>query len=377
MRTLLHNPSAPARMLALTVLMLHPLASVMAQADRDAPGTQPNSAIAVQSAVDPVWLQPGNAPAMHLSAEQHLQISTAVATTTLASAINQSVRGLAATAALAQIEQFAGDSAVPMAYREAALLQFVNMQRQQPQQDSMRTVLAQLTAFTAQVTRTHLDHPAHAQAAFPVANAARGVLNQWDYQAICSQTIALSTAQLIEWWQNNPERDQQWLLLAIDNHDISFWQAHELLDARQPLNPDMHAVTVPVALLFAAAMRKGDLQGMAETITEVPPAQAIAALHSSPYGMTAALVQAASNHPAAVLAVLARNRMQMLSSARSDNRSLLQLLMEPDHGATAAMQLADKLSAEELNQLRADADADNHLLQARLKLIAQLQEDWR
>jgi hypothetical protein len=323
----------------------------------------------------------------HITAADRLVLGTAAATASQAAALAESLQGLPKTAALARLDSFMQQSELDLPQREAVLWQFINAQRPQAESPAIRALLRQLGHHSALVTVPDPDHPGQLQAAFPIARTARGVLQQWDYQALCSQLEKLTAKQLLRWWHGADEQQREALLMASDNQDISLWQAQDIIasHAAEQRSQQIHTdETMDTALLtLTAALHSGDQQAVIDNISAVAPRHAISTLRQFDPTTSRQIYIAAQRHPHAVVSTWADNRLQPMSPSMAaggdslDAQALLSKLADTERGAVVAMQLALSLSLEQVKQLQAMLRPEQTLLQARLQTISDLQAELR
>ncbi len=265
------------------------------------------------------------------------------------------------------------DNALSLVQKEAILFRLTHRLRTLTPNAAQRAVMLELTAYQSKLRIEHHDDPRYTQPAFNIAASANGALNEWHYQELNAQ---LNSTNLIPIWQTADATERRYIVTALRNAQLDQATLADIygLMMQQPLDyPD---------LTMAAAYGSGELETAAQMGSRVSASLALDMLKTlqsdtNPFSAAAAieLLTAISDHPDPAIAGLA---LSALASRHSDSDAIdtmIRQLPDPLRGVNAAMTLAKILTASQLQELQAESEQSNEMLQARIQLILQLRSE--
>jgi len=262
------------------------------------------------------------------------------------------------------------DTQMQTVQREAILLRLTQHLRTIKPSTANRAVMLELTQYQSQILTQHHDDPRHTQAAFNIAASAQGALNEWQFQDI---NDSLNSRNITQTWDVANDQQQGYILSGLRNGYLDQAIAndiHNMLMQQQQNYPD---------LAMASALSVNDLPTMLSQAANVSTASALSLLKniaSTESLLNLAdqldLLQAISQHPDPVISGLAMQALAQQSSNTEMTERLIAQLSDPLKGANAAMTLAQIMTDQQIQQLSLQADINNSMLQARIKLIQQL-----
>ncbi len=261
------------------------------------------------------------------------------------------------------------------AQKEAIMMRLTHHLRSSTPTAADRAVIMELTGYESQVLTQHHEDPHYTQPAFNIAVSAQGTLNEWRFQDI---NAGLNGSNIIQAWDNADVIDRRNILAGLRNNHMGTARLVDI-QATAMQHRDTHA-----DLAATTSLTLGDIQTAADVASSATPATALSMLkhvastdNQFTLESSVDLLKAISTHSDPAISGLALNTLAKRYANPEAINTLITQLPDPVNGANAAMTLATVLTDTQINKLQAQADENDHMLQARIKLIRQLHEEAR
>lgn len=260
--------------------------------------------------------------------------------------------------------------------KEASLLRLTQHLRSRTPTTADMAVMQALTGYQSKVQTTHHDDPRVSQPAFNIAASAQGTLTEWRYLDINTQIQGNSATQILQLWTEAGAIDREHILrsLRIEQHTPAVLS--ELHDT--VMQQALHHPGLAVATTIAS----GDIHALTQLLNNTPPTVSlnafIQAMHKDSvfsHDQKQTLMEAASQHDDPSISGMAMHHLAKTQATPDLLAHLINRLSDINTGASAAMSLAQTLSNRQLNELIAQSDTTDTLLQARIQLIQQLRSE--